>query len=282
MQTKQYRVYRIDRVTKGTRKEKNKMEWKIYEKWLDVTLYRQMTDLIYRLSNKKEKNEIYKAASRQDPLLKEPDTDMEKEYGLHYPGEVLERMEEHQKMTKQVYRALGLALARTLALQESFMFNGTQKITFFKKLERSLGTEDLFFLSIRYRLEENNQGKWLDKLYQYPYQYLEETVLALSVLPEDEKLWELLKGKMAKILETKQNLQVYEDWPIYVWSANTCGDCGETTKERYLEILEFTHFVDFFSFNRLEENHKEKVLVNKVTVVVALDLGTGNTKNPEL
>ena len=80
-------------------------------------------------------------------------------------------MEEHQKMTKQVYRALGLALARTLALQESFMFNGTQKIAFFKKLERSLGTEDLFFLSIRYLLEENNQRQWLDKLYQYPYQY---------------------------------------------------------------------------------------------------------------
>ena len=62
------------------------MEWKIYEKWLDVTLYRQMTDLIYRLSNKKEKNEIYKAASRQDLLLKEPETDMETAYGLHYPG----------------------------------------------------------------------------------------------------------------------------------------------------------------------------------------------------
>ena len=61
-----------------------------------------------------------------------------------------------------------------------------------------------------------------------------------------------------------------------------CGDCGRTTKDRYLEILEFTHFVDFFSFNRLEENHKEKVLVDKVTVVVALDLGTGNTKNPEI
>ena len=26
-----------------------------------------------------------------------------------------------------------------------------------------------------------------------------------------------------------------------------CGDCGKTTKETYLEILEFTHFVDFFS-----------------------------------
>ena len=63
--------------------------------------------------------------------------------------------------------------------------------------------------------------------------------------------------------------------------ADTCGDCGGTTKERYLEILEFTHFVEFFSFNKIGENHKEKILVQRVTVVVALDLGTGNTKNPE-
>ena len=54
-----------------------------------------------------------------------------------------------------------------------------------------------------------------------------------------------------------------------------------TTKERYLEILEFTHFVEFFGFNKIGENHKEKILVQSVTVVVALDLGTGNTENPE-
>mgnify|MGYP000217164786 CR=1 FL=1 len=58
-------------------------------------------------------------------------------------------------------------------------------------------------------------------------------------------------------------------------------DSGGTTKERYLEILEFTHFVEFFSFNKIGENHKEKILVQRVTVIVALDLGTGNTKNPE-
>lgn len=64
-------------------------------------------------------------------------------------------------------------------------------------------------------------------------------------------------------------------------SHDACGDCGGITKERYLEILEFTHFVEFFSFNKIGENHKEKILVQRVTVVVALDLGTGNTKNPE-
>ena len=62
---------------------------------------------------------------------------------------------------------------------------------------------------------------------------------------------------------------------------DTCGDCGVATKEEYVEILEFTHFVEFFSFKKIGENHKEKSLVKKVTVVVALDLGTGNTKNSE-
>ena len=60
-----------------------------------------------------------------------------------------------------------------------------------------------------------------------------------------------------------------------------CGNCGRNTKKRYLEILEFMHFVEFFSFNKIDENHKEKLLVQKVTVVVALDLDTRNTKNPE-
>ena len=66
---------------------------------------------------------------------------------------------------------------------------------------------------------------------------------------------------------------------VLIWYA--CGDCGVATKEEYVEILEFTHFVEFFSFRKIGENHKEKSLVKKVTVVVALDLGTGNTKNTE-
>ena len=70
-------------------------------------------------------------------------------------------------------------------------------------------------------------------------------------------------------------------WGRSIPSDGACRDCGVATKERYLEILEFTHFVEFFSFNKIGENHKEKILVQRVTVVVALDLGTGNTKNLE-
>ena len=45
-----------------------------------------------------------------------------------------------------------------------------------------------------------------------------------------------------------------------------------------IEILESTHFVELFSFNKVGENHKGKEIVRKVTVVVALELGCGNTK----
>ena len=44
----------------------------------------------------------------------------------------------------------------------------------------------------------------------------------------------------------------------YVSEYLSCRDCGRTTQKGYVEILEFTHFVEFFSFNRIAENHKEK------------------------
>ena len=73
-----------------------------------------------------------------------------------------------------------------------------------------------------------------------------------------------------------------KSWDVHLYCTLMARrDCGRTTQKGYVEILEFTHFVEFFSFNRIAENHKEKELVRKVTVVVALDLGCGNTKNSE-
>ena len=56
--------------------------------------------------------------------------------------------------------------------------------------------------------------------------------------------------------------------------SDTCGDCGRTTAQKYVEILEFTHFTEFWTFNEVGVNHKEKVQVRKVEVSVVLDLDT--------
>jgi hypothetical protein len=51
-----------------------------------------------------------------------------------------------------------------------------------------------------------------------------------------------------------------------------CGDYCGITSGRYLKIVEFTMFVEFFSFNKVGQNHKEKELVRKITVAVSIDL----------
>ena len=55
-------------------------------------------------------------------------------------------------------------------------------------------------------------------------------------------------------------------------SYDACGDGGWTTTQKYVEILEFTHFTEFWTFNEVGVNHKEKVQVRKVEVSVVLDL----------
>ena len=60
----------------------------------------------------------------------------------------------------------------------------------------------------------------------------------------------------------------------YVPWNSACGDCGRTTQKGYVEILEFTHFTEFWTFNEVGVNHKEKVQVRKVEVSVVLDLDT--------
>ena len=58
---------------------------------------------------------------------------------------------------------------------------------------------------------------------------------------------------------------------------DTCGDDCSTTSNQYVEILEFTHFCRFFSFENIGPNQKEKVLYDRVTVVVAYRVDTRDT-----
>lgn len=59
---------------------------------------------------------------------------------------------------------------------------------------------------------------------------------------------------------------------------NPCGDYSGTTKARYVEVLEFRHFVTMFEFSGDGHFRGEKHLIQKINCSVVLDLGCGNTK----
>ena len=63
-------------------------------------------------------------------------------------------------------------------------------------------------------------------------------------------------------------------------STDPCGDDCVTTTKGYLEILEFTMVASFSNFGYNGINRGKKHLVTTITVVVAIDLESGNTKKP--
>ena len=73
----------------------------------------------------------------------------------------------------------------------------------------------------------------------------------------------------------------YRQGQILWESGNTVETVVGLHRKDIQKSLNLRTLQSFFSFNRIAENHKEKELVRKVTVVVALDLGCGNTKNSE-
>ena len=215
------------------------MEWNIYKEWLDINLYRQMVSMIYQSSSREDKMNFMRKEKENDLFYGAYKQSLEEEYGLYYPGEVLERMKEHRSMTKPVYRALGLALAKSDYLQEKCMFNGTQKSRFWKQFGKVLGKKDLCCISVGCLLSEKDRKSWFDELYAYPYEKVEEMIFILSVFPEDITLWQLLKGKGAACLESRRTISVYEDWPVYVWIANTYRNRLKNHRKKDLNILKW-------------------------------------------
>lgn len=58
---------------------------------------------------------------------------------------------------------------------------------------------------------------------------------------------------------------------------DTCSD-GVVREKRYVEIFEFTHAINVFSFDKIGKKRKEKSFVKEVTVVIALDFVTRSKK----
>lgn len=59
---------------------------------------------------------------------------------------------------------------------------------------------------------------------------------------------------------------------------DACGVCGVDTKGKYIEILRFKLFHDYFAFEEDGHNFKKKVLKKHFKVSVVVDLVSGDTR----
>lgn len=119
------------------------MELISLEQYVDISLLLQMKHLLFMLSSEdkqfmeKQRNGLFGQCV--------PVSSVEEQYGLNYPGEVLERYEERCGGGERQIRAIMLALAEGKNLLEGSMFVGRQLEQFLRKVR--LRAEEDFYLS---------------------------------------------------------------------------------------------------------------------------------------
>lgn len=223
------------------------MEWKIFDALIDETLYVQMKELIYLSCTMEDKYRRKQTQETYDLFTKTASTSLKETYGLSYPGEVLERLGEHRKITPKEIRTLGLALARTNELQENSMFVENQLSVFLKKLFALPIEMDPFLLCIRYVLDNKNKISYYNSLLQYAYTSVAEILVVLSFFPQDDIIWDRVKGRLNELIGKKRQISVHENLPVYVYLSQHFSFRMKGYRKKDLEALKYLMRLPFSS-----------------------------------
>lgn len=211
-----------------------------YEKQIDIELFCQMVEMVYRLSGKTDKMATICQMDCDCLFWQMPEEPIENIYDLHYPGEVLERLGEKIKLSLPKIRALALALGLTKEIQEDGMFVGTQFSLFCQKTFRNQEKQDCYLLAAKYLLAEGKEKKHVyEEVLNYPWEKIEEILFALSVLPEDDLLWEKVRENLNLCLGNEHVLDVYEDGELYLWICRHCGTRMKGYRKKDLDALKY-------------------------------------------
>ena len=206
------------------------MELKAYEEIIDLPLFYQMKNLIIRMSETPE---------RDDRTLfgcQETEQTMEEQYGLRYPGEVLERYEERCGSDTGKIRALALAVAQEKELLDQFMFTGSQLKDFMGRI-RSLAETDLYLTGVLYLMTESEKEcrRLLDQLLGYECRKTQEAMFLIGILPENN--WQYKRDLAVRFLGKERTLKAYGNIRLYSWFLENYYDEVRRSRSKSTQIL---------------------------------------------
>lgn len=212
---------------------------KFFENIFDVELYCQMVDLILRLSENTNREQAYREFQDHALFFSCPEQGVEERYGLHYPGEVLERLEEKMEVKVEQLRSLGLALAETRKFQNAGMFVGKQKASFWKKFRRILAKNDIYMMGILYLCDDKEKSKLYQKMCNCPIQELQELLFMLHMFVYDDEFWETRKHDLNQLLGTERNFSVYAYKEVYIWLTEKFSCKLKNYHKKDIEVLKY-------------------------------------------
>lgn len=210
------------------------MKYEAYGKILDFPFYYQMRDLIVR-STEKTSGEKEKRSFWGENV---PERTMEDQYGLRYPGEVLERYQERVGEGREILRAAALALADKNEILEDNMFVGSQKEVFLRKL-RALAGKDVYLCGALYLLagKESERERLRTMLLGYPFSSTQEVLFVLSVLYGEFSIWERFYPLLVTFLGKGRTIKAYQNEGIFTWFLDLFEKEIKNSRRKDAEVL---------------------------------------------
>ena len=164
--------------------------YEVYQNAIDLTLYHAFAELVVETSQDDKARTTYRQIRAEQIWQPESDTSTYfEQYGLRYPGEVLERFEEKLGNNLRTFRALALALGYTRSIKSENMFVGSQYRNFIQQL-RNRAQKDVYLSGALYLLETDSlrRRSMLDELAASVYARTEEALFVLSLFDDRETM----------------------------------------------------------------------------------------------
>jgi len=191
-----------------------------FQKAVNLDLFRATLAMIAHISEKKEALRQWRKC-KHSVIWWEDHVDYEeyfKDSGLRYPGEVLERYEEHFGPGKENLRAVSLALGYAVPFLTQDMFIGGQKESFLRKLCKE-SENDVYLQAARYLLEPDvlAQQTMLKEMSECEYTKTEEAMLVMSLYMEQSEGFLKMQSQLFRLWDKDHTVSLIENIGMLEW-----------------------------------------------------------------
>lgn len=198
----------------------NMMAYRAYDQVINLELCHAFSKLIEKSSAVEDAATQHKNLRERQiwQMQKQPQMSLSDQYGLHYPGEVLERYEAKLGSDIRNLRALALALGYTRAFQSGSQFVGSQREIFIRNVRRA-ADGDVYLQGALYLLETDpsQQHVKLHKLAGTEYTKTEEALFVLSLFDDLEEGYRLMRPQLIRLLTSERSLSIEDNFGIFEW-----------------------------------------------------------------
>lgn len=238
-----------------------KVEYKVYEKYIDIELFNEALSFLVDTASKNDKNNVLSEIRKKCIWIGNADySKFIEKYQFQYFGELLERYEERIGKNIETVRAIALVLGYGKNLIEPNMIIGTQLVDFINKI-KSLAENDIYIQAALYLYDNTKYSDYSKHFKNEEAKSTEEIVFALSVFYERrEEFFRQNRQQLVKLLGENRTISGIGNIGIFAWLIKTLYPL--ISKDRKKDIMLLKALIKLPTGFQKEDTNIYKELIN--------------------